>query len=415
MTDRLVVLVALSSAAAFACSDDNISGRLGALAFGDVSNPPAARTDGRSILAEACGAPANPIAIDPHFARRPYLQHTTSTSQQLVWVSATGASSVALVSASDGTEVTTTPPVRDGSAHLLAGQSQWTSDLGELAPDTTYCYEIRDDGAATTRAGFSTPPAAGAGGRVRILAFGDSGSATHDQAALLEQMRTVDFDLMLHTGDIAYQTGTRAELQQNFFDSYADLLADHPMFPASGNHDYETEDAAPFREAFRLPENGGPEGLERWYSFDWGDVHFVALDTERIGPVQAQWLDDDLGRNSLPWTIVYGHRPPFSSGSHGSDGNFRTHFLPVIEKHHVPLVLTGHDHHYERSTPQNGVVHVVTGGGGRGVREVGWSSFTAFDTAVIHFVYITIEGDQLALHAIDGLGQEFDSLVLTRT
>jgi hypothetical protein len=409
----IAALVALSSTAVVAC-DENISGRLGALAFGDVSNPPAARIDGRSPVSEACGGPVAPIATADRFARRPYLQDATVQSEQLAWVSTTSAALSAVAWTADGSVVPTTMPIVDTSARLPAGQTQWAIGIEPLVPNTTYCYEIRDGDAVTTRAGFRTPPAPGAGQPVRFLAFGDSGSATHDQATLLEQMRTVDFDLMIHTGDIAYQSGTRAELQRNFFDVYADLLADRPMFPASGNHDYETEDAAPFREAFRLPTNGGPDGLERWYSFDWGDVHFVALDTELIGDVQAAWLDADLTANTLPWTVVYAHRPPFSSGSHGSDGNFRTYFLPILEKHQVPLVLSGHDHHYERTTPQNGVVYVLTGGGGRGVREVGWSNFTAFDTAVIHFVYVTVEGGQLALHAIDGLGQEFDSLVLTR-
>ena len=86
--------------------------------------------------------------------------------------------------------------------------------------------------------------------------------------------------------------------------------------------------------------------------------------------------------------------------------------MPILEKHKVPLVLNGHDHDYERTTPQNGVTYVVTGGGGVGVRPVGTSSFTAFSDAVIHFVYVTVAGNELALHAIDGLGQEFDSLVI---
>jgi 3',5'-cyclic AMP phosphodiesterase CpdA len=228
-------------------------------------------------------------------------------------------------------------------------------------------------------------------------------------------MATVPFDFMIHTGDIAYESGTRAELEDKFFKPYTDFLKYFPVFPASGNHEYASgEDAAPFREAFVLPENGGPDGTERWYSFDWGNVHFVALDTERTGPVQAAWLDADLTANQLPWTIVYWHRPPFSSGEHGNDGASRTHFVPIMEKHHVPLVFNGHDHDYERTTPQNGVVYVVTGGGGVGVRPVGASSFTAFSTSVIHFVYVTVSGKQLALHAIDGLGQEFDSLVITR-
>jgi len=186
------------------------------------------------------------------------------------------------------------------------------------------------------------------------------------------------------------------------------------VFPASGNHEYETEDALPFREAFALPENGGPAGIERWYSYDWGDVHFVVLDTERVGAEQAAWLDADLAANQRRWTIVYLHRPAFSSGDHGGDPGVQQWFVPLFVRHGVPLVLAGHDHHYERTNAIDGVTYVVTGGGGRGTRGVGRSDFTAFSEQVCNFVYVTVLGDELTLHAIDGTGQEFDSLRLHR-
>jgi acid phosphatase type 7 len=264
------------------------------------------------------------------------------------------------------------------------------------------------------RAGFRTAPAPGAGAPVRFVALGDSGEGGRDQRAVRAQIGTVPFDLMIHTGDIAYSAGTRLEFERNFFAVYADTLELFPMFPASGNHEYETEDAAPYREAFLLPDNGGPEGRERWYSYDYGDVHFVALDTERVGPVQAAWLDADLTANRRPWTIVYLHKPPFSSGEHGNEPSVQAHFVPLFAKHRVPLVLAGHDHHYERSTPQQGVTYVVTGGGGRGTRPAGASPFTAFSESVCHFLYVTVEGEALTLHAIDGVGREFDSLRLPR-
>ena len=163
---------------------------------------------------------------------------------------------------------------------------------------------------------------------------------------------------------------------------------------------------------FVLPENGGPDGIERWYSYDWGDVHFVALDTERTGPVQAAWLDADLTANQLPWTIVYWHKPPFSSGEHGSDGGARTTSCPSSRSTRSRWCSTATTTTTNGRTPQNGVTYVVTGGGGRRRAAGGTSSFTAFSDAVIHFVYVTVAGNELALHAIDGLGQEFDSLVI---
>jgi hypothetical protein len=417
------ILAVLVAAGTGACGvGSNISGQLGATATGDLSNPPAERGDGRAAITQACGqstiatatatAPATttPFAFD----RTPYLQQVTDGSADLSWISgADGTLSVAISSA-DGKVIANPLAAHDASALVATGFSQWLTPLTPLTPSTIYCYDVQSGGAVSERLGFRTAPAAGTGAIVRFLAFGDSGGGGSDQSALRDQMATVPFDFIIHTGDIAYESGTRAEFEQNFFKPYADYLKFFPVFPASGNHEYATEDAAPFREAFVLPENGGPDGKERWYSYNWGDVHFVALDTERSGPTQAAWLDADLTANTLPWTIVYGHKPPFSSGEHGIDGGFQTYFVPLMEKHKVPLVLNGHDHDYERTTPQNGVVYVVTGGGGRGVRPVGSSGFTAFSDAVIHFVYVTVSGNELALHAIDGLGNEFDSLVIRR-
>ena len=415
-TPRLLRALSLSAIVAIsACGvGPNLLGHLAATELGDVSNPPAERYDGRLTITEACGAPAPGSPMQLPFLRTPYLQQVTDGSAELGWVSAADVDLSVVVSSTDGTKVANPLAMRDPTAVVAAGASQWQAPMRSLAPATVYCYDVSAPDTAPERLGFRTAPAPGTGATVRFLAFGDSGAATSDQSALRDQMATVPFDLMVHTGDIAYGSGSRAELEHNFFKPYADYLKFFPVFPASGNHEYDSDDAAPFREAFVLPENGGPNGIERWYSFDWGDVHFVALDTERTGPLQAAWLEADLTATERSWTVVLGHRPPFSSGEHGSDGNFRTHFVPILEKHAVPLVLNGHDHAYERTTPQNGVTYVVTGGGGVGVRPVGSSDFTAFSQAVAHFVYVTVSGNEMALHAIDGIGQEFDSLSIRR-
>jgi hypothetical protein len=405
-------LMVLSILGAGACGvGGSISGQLGATHTGDLTNPPAERGDGRLALTQACGQPSR-TATPYTFARTPYLQRVGAGSAELAWVSPADPDLSVVVSAMDGAVLANPLAAKDPSATLGTDAAQWLAPLAPLAPNTVYCYDVKSGSSVSERLGFRTAPAAGSGAPVRFIAFGDSGGGGDDQTTLRDQMATVPFDFMLHTGDIPYGGGTRAAFEERFFGVYADYLKYFPVFPASGNHEYDSDDAAPFREVFVLPENGGPDGIERWYSFDWGDVHFVALDSERTGPVQAAWLDADLTANQLPWTIVYWHKPPFSSGEHGSDSGPRTYFVPILETHKVPLVLNGHDHDYERTTPQNGVTYVVTGGGGIGVRSVGSSSFTAFSDAVIHFVYVTVAGNELALHAIDGLGQEFDSLVI---
>lgn len=396
-----------------ACLSRNTASDLEATHKGDLSAPPAERGDEGAALARACGGGATVSAYA--FWRKPYLQRVTAGSARLMWAAAPEPRPVVMVSTPGGGAATEVVAERDeGATPAGGGAVAWRASLEALSPDTVYCYELRAGGATSGRRGFRTAPAAGAGRSVRFVAFGDSGKGGPDQKALLSKMVTVPFDLLVHTGDLAYSHGTRDELQRRVFDVYAGVFEQFAFFPASGNHEYDTEGAAPFREAFALPENGGPEGRERWYSFDWGDAHFVALDTERIGPTQAAWLEADLAANRLPWTIVYGHRPPFSSGEHGGDAAFRRHFVPVLERHRVALVLSGHEHNYERTKPWKGVNYVVTGGGGIGTRPVGRSTFTAFSESVIHFVYVTVASDQLVMHAIDGVGNEFDSLVIRR-
>jgi len=410
--------------AAAACSR-NETGRLAAEHTGSVSAPPVARIAPADRTAACANLPVG-RAGGTVLTRAPYLQRVTANDAVVVWTSPTGSTASVTVEAPDGTGQITFPAAIDTTANDIDetwplgttyGRSkQWTAAVSGLQPDTTYCYTVCQDGQPVTAPQplISAPPT-GATKRIQFVALGDSGGGGSDQSALLTQLATVPFDFMIHTGDIAYDNGTLTQFESRFFGVYAPLLAARPMFPTSGNHEYDTADAAPYRQVFVLPENGGPGGVERWYSYDWGDVHFVALDTERSGAPQAAWLDADLTANKLPWTIVYGHRPAHSSGQHGDDPGANQWFVPILAAYHVPLVLAGHDHDYERFQPIDGVTYIVTGGGGKGVYELGARKpGSAFADSVIHFLVVTVDGDTLTTHAIDGTGREFDSTVIHR-
>ena len=410
MKAKLASIMAVLGAVQASGCDTNRAGDLAAASVGDLSHALTTRTSALVELGLACDLTVpSPTAATP-LRRRPYLQQVTDHSVQVVWTAdGTAASGTVRVVSATGVPVATVAAAPDPSARPPKGGQQWISAVSGLQADTIYCYELQIDGVLARRGALRTAPAAGSGRPVRFAALGDSGNGGADQQAVFAQMKTVPFDFMVHLGDIAYEQGTRTELDQFFFSVYADALEDFAVFPAIGNHEYESEDGAPFREAFVLPETGAPDGVERWYSYDYGDVHFVVLDTERVGAAQAAWLDADLAANRLPWTIAYFHRPAFSSGDHGSDRNIQRLFGPVLAKHHVPLVLSGHDHDYERTKAIDGVTYFVSGGGGRGTRPVGRSSFTAFSESVCHFLYVTVTKDELTVHAIDGMGKEFDS------
>lgn len=271
--------------------------------------------------------------------------------------------------------------------------------LGALAPYTEYQYAIGSTG--TVLAGgdaahrFVTHPVPGAAPLTRVWVIGDAGRANADQIAVREGYETWlgsrRTDLWLMLGDNAYHTGTDAEYEAAVFDMYPELLRTSVSWPTRGNHDEIHSGAAnDYYDLFTLPtagEAGGvPSGTEEYYSFDYGDVHFVCLDSEGLRGTHAgmkAWLRADLAATDRQWVVAFWHHPPYSKGSHDSDdesdsngrmGDMRRHILPILDSTGVDLVLTGHSHSYERSFLIDGhhghsstlaPSHVRDGGDGR--------------------------------------------------
>jgi acid phosphatase type 7 len=327
----LIAALLGAAAAAAACQDANDSGHVRATAIGqraDINAPRVAAGDlgGR----EACG-PVTGRGLS-ELIRFPYLQQVTDRSAQVLWASGNGDAYTVAVKSVDGDSVGSFTSSVDQGGAVAGGGSQHVAQLEGLEPDHVYCYSIKGPrGEVLGPTGFRTAP--GPGAKIAFAAFGDSGGGGADQEAVIGQLKTVAADFMLVTGDIAYDSGTLQQFEDKFFAMYEPLLASIPLFPTSGNHDYQTDDARPYRQVFSLPENGGENGRERWYSFDWGDAHFVALDTEKVNDEQAAWLEQDLERNEKPWTIVFAHKGPYASGAHGSSEAFRNRFSPILEAH----------------------------------------------------------------------------------
>ncbi len=406
MSYRLLAASILALAACYG----NEEGNIGSSKTGDTSHP-AERRSPIDDLRAACGSGAPTAYGSTTLKRQPYLQQVTDTGALVGWVTTQPNGARVDLSRPDGSPQPLADVALDNVSLMGPDQKQLWGQASGLTAGETYCYTLADGTQPLTEpTGFRTAPPPGSTDPVRFLAFGDSGGGGSDQYALLEQMYTVPFDLIIHTGDIAYDDGSLGQFEANVFDVYADLFRNIPFFPASGNHDYRTASARPFRDVFNLPGSSG----EKWYSYDWGSVHFVALDTEADYRTQVAWLDADLEATKAPWKVIYMHRPPYSSGEHGSDTTLRSLLAPVLKKHGVQLVIAGHDHDYERIAPQDGTYYLVTGGGGIGTRPVSTSPWTKLSVDVIHFVYGEVKNDEMVLHAIDATGKEFDSVVIPR-
>lgn len=363
--------------------------------------------------------PMIPGPTDPSLVRAPYVQNVTQTSATIAWATLEGGPAEVRFGVGD------TLAQRAPAEFLIAGgRTYYAAVLTGLAPEQRYTYQAwRGSQSATPPQTFTT---ATAGETFSFAVTGDSRTASAGAVAIAAGMKGKQPAFVLHTGDLTTH-GTIAEHDTDVFAVYRDLLSFAPLYPALGNHDLGVDPPAPYLQAFYLPENG-PEGLaERIYAFDWGDAHFVSLDVDTpfdAGSPQYSWLAADLAASRQRWKFVILHRPPYSSGAHGSDLAVRRTLGPLFEGGGVDVVFAGHDHHYERTVPlvneqapgpgQRGVVYFVAGGGGAPLYGVGANAWTAFSASRYSFIAADVRGCSLALTAIDDTGQPFDAVTLDK-
>ena len=245
-------------------------------------------------------------------------------------------------------------------------------------------------------------------GSLRFAVIGDTGTASRAQVELGRQMAAwqerVGFAFVLLTGDNIYGADNAAEMKRKFEDPYAALLAKDVKFYASlGNHDN------PNQRFYKLYNMNG----ERYYTFrPKMGVRVFAVDSNYIDAKQLAWLEKELQASGSEWKIVYFHHPLYSSGrNHGPALATREVLEPVLIRHGVSVVLTGHEHFYERIEPQKGILHFISGGGGKlrpGDIRKHPQTAKGFDSD-LHFLMIEIDGDDLFFQAVSRTGKTVDS------
>jgi acid phosphatase type 7 len=291
--------------------------------------------------------------------RGPYLQLATPTSITIRWRTDEAANSRVQYGLSSDALTSTKDDSVSTTEHEVT--------LTDLTPDTRYFYSVGTSSTVLASADanqfFYTHPTGGKARPTRIWVVGDAGAGNDAQAKVRDAYAAYTgkqhTDLWLQLGDNAYRKGTEGEYQTNNFQMYTNMYRKSVSWPTIGNHD---KDMAVYKQNFTLPtkgEAGGlPSGDEAYYSFDYGNIHFMCLNSMgdlANGGAQWMWTSNDLAQTTAKWVIAYWHHPPYSKGSHDSDKpgsleeKMRTIFLPLLEHGGVDLVLTGHSHSYERS------------------------------------------------------------------
>jgi acid phosphatase len=249
---------------------------------------------------------------------------------------------------------------------------------------------------------------------LRFIAFGDSGTGDDDQCDLGLTMAAYHqknpYDLALMLGDNIYPDGNLADVRAKFERPYEELLGRGVKFQAVlGNHDVRKG-----REK-QINYHGFNMGGRPYRSFTGGNglAEFFALDSNNFDLQQRQWLESALAASQAKWKIVYFHHPIYSSaGAHGSNRRLRAEIEPLLVRHRVSAVFSGHDHTYERTKPQNGVQYFVSGAGGklrRGDLNRRNPFFASGNDETCSFMAVDLTPERFGFTTIDVAGRVIDS------
>ena len=251
-------------------------------------------------------------------------------------------------------------------------------------------------------------------GSLKFAVLGDFGTGKPSQYELAAQMarlhRAYPYNLVVLVGDNLYGSERPQDFRKKFELPYKPLLDAGVKFYASlGNHDAREQ------RYYKLFNMDG----RLYYTFSpKADVRFFALESTYPVPEQIKWLEKELAGSNSAWKIVFFHHPLYSSGErHGSDIRLREVLEPLFVKYNVSLVLTGHDHFYERVKPQKGIPYFVVGSGGQlrkgNIDRSSGITARGFDTDLA-FLAAEITADTLMFKAISRTGATVDAGTIIR-
>ena len=239
---------------------------------------------------------------------------------------------------------------------------------------------------------------------------GEPGRRLDSTAAAMAYLgRSDPFDALVLLGDQVYPSGDPARLDEIIFQPFAPVLGEGtPLLAIVGNHDVKENHGDAQMAA--LGQSG------RWWSREFADGRVLILGIDSTQPenaTQLAFLEEQLQASNADWKIVALHHPPYSAGYQGSATNVRAIFAPIFERYHVQLVVSGHDHDYQRSSLIDGVTYVVSGAGAT-TRRTGSDDFTVTSFSWHHFVEIDVFDRYLVVRAVNQDLKVADRFALVR-
>ena len=391
------------------------------------------------------------LASESRYIRQIVAQDN-STSRTIMWQSDNSEADAVIEYRLEGAEKSQTIGATD-KAFTDDGSTTYIHEatLTGLTPNTKYEYRVgygtdrRSDWYRLETAGASV---------YDVLIYPDSQSGDYSQweeivkSSALRNPRTA---LYISMGDLV-DNGEHAYQWRTWLNSIKPLSANVPLATTLGNHemytlDWKMREPYAYLNYFAVPPNGNETFNRRYYSYDFGDVHYVVLDTmlyeinhednhdthhPDLYDVQVQWLRQDLMANTKKWTVVLMHRDPFQYAFDRSGVNRAVGFddegvlfMPIFDEFNVDLVLSAHLHSYRNrghvrnfDRDASGPLYILTGIAGD-ARRPKWKEhpldvYVAPDRDKNNYMTMTVTPNKLIVKAFLPDGTQLDESVIEK-
>jgi len=282
-------------------------------------------------------------------------------------------------------------------------------ELTGLLPSTAYHFAIDTDASAEDSS-FTTAPTAGSRAPFKFIVYGDNRTQLAPHQAVVAAIRAEPgVSFLVHTGDMAENTSPLNLGWDNFFAIEHDLLRSKPIFTVVGNHETLTDGLSHYAQFFAAPTFSWPTDTVKYGSADWGNAHFVLLDTfdssfpgsEGLSGAQVEWMKADLDAARAAGRQIFAvmHHGPYSHSNHGPYLEAQQLVVPALLSHGARAIFQGHDHVYERGCG-GGLDYFIAGGGGAPLYSVDLNGEgVRRGLADYSYVVVTIDGDSATAEA----------------
>lgn len=304
-----------------------------------------------------------------------------------------------------------------------------TVTLTGLKPATSYSYTVKnsEDSTDSVSGTFTTAPDTAQ--PFSFIYMGDPQVGFDKWNVIVQraEQERPNAAFCIIAGDLVNRGADRDDWDDLFYNA-GSYFTRRPIAPVIGNHEYHLSNGTLlYNDIFKLLKNG-PDTVppQHAYSFEYSNALFVILDSNKPPRDQTAWLDDKLGTSDALWKFVSFHHPIYSSSPRRDNPIHRAQWMPIFDKHHVDMVLQGHDHAYLRTWPMKnnehvdssaeGTVYVVSVSGTK-MYDMGSFDYAAkafADTSTYQSLDIQIDGNRLIYKAHNMDGACVDEIIIEK-